>query len=82
MGVGVVALMSTLLRILGYNPMFATGDRLLEILEETRNFDILLLAGTRGGTPLRGAQALRGRRGGRLAFEAPHQATAPLSTPH
>eukprot|EP00959_Pyramimonas_sp_CCMP1952_P295833 6188037-Pyramimonas_sp.AAC.1 len=58
--------------------MWATGDRLSEILDETRNYDVLLLAGTKSNTPLRGAQALRRWADGRLQYEAPYS-EAPYS---
>eukprot|EP00959_Pyramimonas_sp_CCMP1952_P455727 9472008-Pyramimonas_sp.AAC.1 len=72
-----MAPMGSALRILAFNPMFATGPRMSELLQATHGADALLLAGTRE-TCRRGGGVLRRRLEGRLIIESVYQ-KAPLS---
>ncbi|CAK0844342.1 unnamed protein product, partial [Prorocentrum cordatum] len=59
----------TKLRVLGWNPMWATGVRLAEIASCTRNMDFTLLAGTQN-VCREASHVLQRRVGGRIALEA------------
>eukprot|EP00959_Pyramimonas_sp_CCMP1952_P394064 8256838-Pyramimonas_sp.AAC.1 len=74
--------MSQHLRLLGWNPQSCTGERLEEVVAETSNFDLILLAGTQA------AERRQQRHGsivtkrhvlGRCVLEAPFGPSAPLS---
>ncbi|CAK0855322.1 unnamed protein product, partial [Prorocentrum cordatum] len=68
----------TALRVIGYNPMWASGLRTQEILHHTTNYDAVLLCGTQ--TVCRKAEGvLRSRVAGRTILEAVHQ-PGPLTT--
>ncbi|CAK0848656.1 unnamed protein product [Prorocentrum cordatum] len=62
----------TALRVIGYNPMWASGLRMQEILHHTTNYDAVLLCGTQ--TVCRKSEGvLRSRVAGRTILEAVHQ---------
>eukprot|EP00959_Pyramimonas_sp_CCMP1952_P268282 5609624-Pyramimonas_sp.AAC.1 len=59
------------LRVLGFNPLAATGLRLDEIVGEAGNCDFILLAGTQSMSRYSEQKVLRGRSMGRMVLEAP-----------
>eukprot|EP00959_Pyramimonas_sp_CCMP1952_P118679 2480916-Pyramimonas_sp.AAC.1 len=67
-----MAPMRSILRVLGFSPMYATGLRLNELLLNTKGSDVLLSAGTQETCRRRGG-VLRRRCEGRVVIESVFQ---------